>query len=376
MAYLTTTYDANGFFHLNSPEGPYVGYKPDTYDEHTATTLFVWTHGCGGNAEGDLWTICPPATRANQSYIGISMGGRDGDCWDINADNKKVLAAIDHVSKYFNIDPRRIILGGYSSGGDLTYYTAFYNAKKFAGIIVENTSPFRDTTSTQAKSLAAAAWKFNVAHIAHLQDGTYPIAGVRAETDAMEAAGFPMTRVEKPGTHFEADTPTSGTNHDLITFGLPFIDAGWLAPGADNVLPVLPNFAPRSTTVKYPKDQLITESKVVPAGYANVKKGTYKLKFYTRTTYSGQSGFCVDITISNDNAYDISWEEMTLDLQNNILSGFGQCTIDGTTGTVVVHPTPGTATIAAYNKVSLNLCCNRAPGDNAVNQVLIKSVQW
>lgn len=34
---------------------------------------------------------------------------------------------------------------------------------------------------------------------------------------------------------------------------------------------------------------------------------------------------------------------MNLDLQNNTLTGFGQCTINGTTGTVVVKPTPGTA---------------------------------
>lgn len=376
MPYLTTTYDSNGFFHLTSPEGPYVGYKPDTYNEDTPITLFVWMHGCGGNAEGDMWGICPPATRANQNYIGISIGGKDGLCWDINPDYKKVLAAIDHVSEYFNIDPRSVILGGYSSGGDLCYYTVFYNADKFAGAIVENTSPFRDTTSTQAESLAAAAWKFNVVHIAHFQDATYPISGVRNETDAMKAAGFPIIRIEKPGTHYDPDTATSGTNYDLITFGLPYINAGWLAPETTPPLPVLANFAPPSTTITYPKDKVITVSKVVPDGYANVKKGTYKLKFYTRTTYSGQNGFCVDITIANDNAYDISWEQLTLDLRNYTISNFGQCTINGTTGTVVVIPTADTARIPANNKVSFNLCCNRAAGDASSDQVLIKSVKW
>jgi hypothetical protein len=65
----------------------------------------------------------------------------------------------------------------------------------------ENTSPFRDTGSAQAASLAAAAWKFNVVHVAHLQDTTYAIAGVRTETNAMTSAGFLLTRIEVDGTH-------------------------------------------------------------------------------------------------------------------------------------------------------------------------------
>ncbi len=64
------------------------------------------------------------------------------------------------MKTHFNIDPRRVILGGYSSGGDIAYRTAFYNANSFAGVLAVNTSPFRDTGSSQQDSLAAAAWKF------------------------------------------------------------------------------------------------------------------------------------------------------------------------------------------------------------------------
>jgi hypothetical protein len=58
-----------------------------------------------------------------------------------------------------------------------------------------------------------------------------PIATVRAETDALKAAGFPITRIEQPGTHYDADTPTTGTDHDLRTLLLPHMADGWLAPG-------------------------------------------------------------------------------------------------------------------------------------------------
>ena len=126
------------------------------------------------------------------------------------------------------INPRRVIIGGYSSGGDLAYRTMFYHANSFAGCLIENSSPFRDTGSTQTESFAANAggWKFNVRHLAHLQDSVYPIAGVRTETDAMINAGYPLVRIERTGTHY--DEP--GTNDDLRNLLLPHLNDGWLSP--------------------------------------------------------------------------------------------------------------------------------------------------
>ena len=178
--YLPVKYDSNGFFHLNSGQGPYVGYRPDTYRAANPISLLVWMHGCGGNAEGDLWGIAPPASRQTQSYIAISIGGRDGACWSVNTDTPKVLAAIADVSKHFNINPRKVYLGGYSSGGDLAYRVGFEHTSLFAGLLVENSDPFRDTGATQAALLASASWKINIAHLAHLSDTTYPIAEVRS----------------------------------------------------------------------------------------------------------------------------------------------------------------------------------------------------
>jgi pimeloyl-ACP methyl ester carboxylesterase len=198
-------------------------HVPANYDasHNTPTTLFVWMHGCGGEADGDLYNVAP----YDGGYIAISLLGRDGGCWDVNNDPAKVLAAIADVKTHFNINPRRVILGGYSSGGDLAYRTAFYNARMFAGVIAQNTAPFRDTGSSQADSLKAAAWKFNVVHIAQTGDDTYDIGTVRAETDAMKAAGFPVTRIERPGGHYDANT-----DGYLQSLGLPHIADGWLAP--------------------------------------------------------------------------------------------------------------------------------------------------
>jgi poly(3-hydroxybutyrate) depolymerase len=207
---------------------------PSSYDttHQTPTTLLVWLHGCGGYASGDIYVVSPKP----HDWISLAVGGAEGDCWDVDHDGAKVLAAVADLRTHFNIKPKGIVLGGYSSGGDLTYRTGFDHAELFAGLIVENTSPFRDTGSTQAASLAAASWKLNILHVAHLQDTTYPIAGVRTETEAVIAAGFPLMRIEVDGGHYDDAGATEnghavpGTDADLVTYLLPKLDAGWHAP--------------------------------------------------------------------------------------------------------------------------------------------------
>ncbi len=185
-------------FELSSSASKYWVFVPESYDgsHNTPTTLFVWSHGCGGDSGGDIYTVSPGG---DQSWISVSVGGRDGECWDTAGDQDKVLKAISNMKTHFNINPRTVVLGGYSSGGDLSYRTAFEHSRQIAGVLAENTSPFRDTGLSQADSIAAASFKFNVVHLAHTQDETYGIQGVRAETDALKAAGFPVQFIERPG---------------------------------------------------------------------------------------------------------------------------------------------------------------------------------
>jgi predicted esterase len=228
--YLPVTYDANGYFHLDSGQSAYVGYKPDTYSDSKPISLLIWLHGCGADTEGDLSMVAPPSSRQTQSYIAISIGGRDGDCWSVDTDTPKVLAALVDVAKHFNINPRKVYLGGYSSGGDLAYRVGFQHSSLFAGLLVENSDPFQDTGLTQSSALASASWKINIAHLAHSSDETYHIANVRAHLNTLTANGFPVTLIEKSGSSYDPDTSSSGTTYDLIHFLLPYIDAGWESP--------------------------------------------------------------------------------------------------------------------------------------------------
>lgn len=199
---------------------------PQSYDtsHKTPTTLFVWMHGCGGEGSGDIYTVSPGGTK--QKYIALALGGREGACWDVNSDPKKVLEAIADVKTHLNVNPRKIVLGGFSSGGDLAYRTAFYNSDMVAGVLAENTSPFQDTGSTKEASIAAATTKFHTIHLAHTDDDTYGIAEVRKETGAMMTAGFPIQVIERPGAHY--DNKTDG---DLVDLLLPHLEDPWMFAG-------------------------------------------------------------------------------------------------------------------------------------------------
>jgi hypothetical protein len=238
--------------------GSYFVTTPPKYDAtgHTPMRLLVWMHGCGGDAEGDSFEMITsnklaggkPQDDDNRDFIVISIGGTDGGCWNPDTDVVKVLMAIADVTTHFNIDRRHIFIAGYSSGGDLAYRTIFYNANEFAGILAVNTNPFRDTGSTEAQSMAAAAWKFNIAQVAHAEDTEYhPDActdclegggndpGVSPAMSDLQNAGYNVQYFIKPGTHFDEDdfTGKTGTDFDFRQFALPFIDnPAWQSPGS------------------------------------------------------------------------------------------------------------------------------------------------
>lgn len=222
-------------FSLDDALSRYWVYVPASYDPSHATPakLFVWLHGCGGESAWDIGNVSPGGA---QDWISVAPGGAEGGCWEPAADQAIVLAAIADLETHFNVDRRRVVLGGYSSGGDLAYRLGFEHAAEFAGVLAENTSPFRDTGLSQSQALAAASWKFHVVHLAHLQDTTYPIATVREETAAMSAAGFPLQLVERAGTHYDepgamvGGEAVPGTEADVRTYLLPHLEDGWLAP--------------------------------------------------------------------------------------------------------------------------------------------------
>ena len=86
---------------------------------------------------------------------------------------------------------------------------------EFAGIIIEN-------SGGGSAQPSAAKWKIDVAHIAHKDDGDFPLSSVHGDWAKLEAAGIQLRKSEVDGTH-------DGSSDDWNAFLLPKI-AGWKAP--------------------------------------------------------------------------------------------------------------------------------------------------
>jgi poly(3-hydroxybutyrate) depolymerase len=217
----TVTPDAEGIFKLTSSKSDYWVRLPPAYNRTTPSPIpmVVAIHGCGDTARNFLtWGAVPQVRRAAQDYIAISIGGREGQCWDIAADEPIVLAAISHVRECFYAHDRKITLMGYSSGGLLAYQLGLKDANKYAGLLIEHSAIYNRAL------LATASWKLNVAHTGGKRDTNFPPSSYNADWAALRAAGFPLSTQELDVNH-------DGSSDQWHTFLLPKIAGpSWIAP--------------------------------------------------------------------------------------------------------------------------------------------------
>lgn len=210
-----------GFFTRTSTGTSYAAYVPPSYDGTVPMRLIVGLHGCGDDAMNfATWGVNPYDTRGTQEHIGISIGGADGRCWSAS-DDAKVLAAVDDISSCFWVHRKKVVIAGYSSGGELAYRVGLSQASRFAGILIED-SGLDAASSNPDALLANASWKLEIAHRTHTSDPVFPLAQVKADWVKTKAAGFPLSTSETPGSH-------DGTSDDWGGWLIPQ-SASWVAP--------------------------------------------------------------------------------------------------------------------------------------------------
>ena len=188
---------------------PYGVSLPENYDSSKPTRLYVWLHGRQNNTTetefiyGFLHSrgaANPPV--ADQGQIQLSCFGRiNGAGWHW-AGEMDVFESIAAVKKRFNIDDRRIILRGFSQGGEGAWHISLHYPDRFAAAeigagTVSRTGQRFDLTSYQRATLRIweniSEWALNIYNL--------PLAGHDGENDPgqLESSLRARAQLEKEG---------------------------------------------------------------------------------------------------------------------------------------------------------------------------------
>jgi predicted esterase len=112
------------------PSSKYWMCVPEEYISYRSWPIMVLLHGAGDTAENFIRSFVDEGK--NNGYILVAVKSQ-GQAWSPN-DEKTILETIEQVRKKYNIDPERMFLSGFSSGGFMTCIFGFKNHTIFRGI--------------------------------------------------------------------------------------------------------------------------------------------------------------------------------------------------------------------------------------------------
>ena len=117
---------------------PYAITLPEGYDAARPTRLYVWMHGRQNNTTESEFIFSQQRFRpanppvADQGQIQVDLFGRINSAGWHWAGEADVFEAIQAVEKRFKIDGRRILLRGFSMGGEGAWHIALHYPDRFA----------------------------------------------------------------------------------------------------------------------------------------------------------------------------------------------------------------------------------------------------
>ncbi len=109
-------------------------YLPETYRPDTPHGLVVWLHGPGGFQWDELLAQWKPHCDRNE-WILLAPKAVDSRRWD-RIELPLIRKLIDQASADYSIDPARIVLAGYESGGAVAMVAATQNRDVIRGVAV------------------------------------------------------------------------------------------------------------------------------------------------------------------------------------------------------------------------------------------------
>jgi hypothetical protein len=194
---------------------PYGITLPENYDAVRPTRLYVWLHGRQNNTTEaefihNFLTPRPPGNTpvADHGQIQLDCFGRiNGAGWHW-AGEMDVFESIAAVKKRFNIDDKRIIIRGFSQGGEGAWHISLHHPDRFAAAEIGAGTVSRRAQQGglqpfQLKTLRIweniSEWALNVFNL--------PLAGHDGEFDTgqLESSLRARAQLEKEGFPSEGD---------------------------------------------------------------------------------------------------------------------------------------------------------------------------
>ncbi len=129
---------AHYFNRVDTLDVPYLVRVPDAYDPTRQYPLIVYLHGgivsTDAFRDGDPDVTVEPVFKAAPDAIILYPFGRSTFGWvKQKSAFTSVLTMINDVTKKYNVDQRRIYLGGMSNGATAAFWYATRHANRFAG---------------------------------------------------------------------------------------------------------------------------------------------------------------------------------------------------------------------------------------------------
>jgi len=130
----------------------YLVLEPDGYDSTLSYPMIILLHGYGASMR-DLASLCPAIHSEGYIYIcpnapiSVEIGnGMSGYAWtpprderedeDLELAAEKLAVLVKEVTSAYKIQPGRILLGGFSQGGMMTYRCGLPNPDLYMGLFI------------------------------------------------------------------------------------------------------------------------------------------------------------------------------------------------------------------------------------------------
>jgi predicted peptidase len=194
---------------LEREAGTSIGYAisvPPTYNRATPVPLVLALHfGVQGGpslfAGRDLLRILIAPALAELGAVIVAPDALGAGPWTTPQNEEAVLGLLDAVMRSYSIDPRRVIVTGFSMGGAGTWHFAGKYPDRFAAAVPVAGRP----------PATATGWRVPVFAVHSRGDRVVPIGPTEARIDELKRAGVAaaLFALDRP-THYQTGAHAEG----------------------------------------------------------------------------------------------------------------------------------------------------------------------